>query len=178
MERLRRIRQGLALPGSILLLGFLSISDGDRLYRSALWGTPDWLWAALAGLTVGMTGVIMAVRSSLRRRGGHGPDDRKHVVGLTYTVGMTLIFFLTHRKYGRPPEVDSPFMVAALTAQIVLAVLLAVLAILINTGFYRRDDPAEGTAISDDSLRPNPVQEVRRSRVLSSRRRRRGRPRP
>jgi len=113
----------------MLMLAFVIVMDAVRLRDSALWGTRDWFLSAITGAVVAMIGVLAAVRAIYRQATGRA-DDRFPVLGVTYTGAMTIVFLYTHRHRGPQPAADSWFMVAALTAQVVLAIFLAVLAVL------------------------------------------------
>jgi H+/Cl- antiporter ClcA len=175
VTRPRAIRDRLVRFAGALLLVAVILMDCRRLHASALWDTSDWLWAVLTGILVALIGVVMAVVAIRRRRSRRGPERGTPVLGMTYTVAMTLGFFATHRKFAPQPRVDSPFMVGALTAQILLAVFLALLLVSLLATRGRRVRAVDRTPPSENSFRPGTDEGIRRKRALSSRRRRRNR---
>jgi hypothetical protein len=128
----------------VLVLGlvisvYVVVSDGRRVLESALAGTLDWLFAVLAGTAAALVGVIMAVRAVRLRRAGVPPRRRGLWLGLSYTAVATVTFLLTHPRHGGNTITDSTLGVAALTAQVVLAIpVVALIVGALVSGFRSR----------------------------------------
>jgi hypothetical protein len=129
---LRAVRTWLSRPRVVLSLGLLIVaylvySDGRRLVASTLWGSLDWALAALAGAATALIGVSLAALA-LRKRARDIPPSRPGLwIGCGYTIGMTIVFVLTHPTHGPKLTADTAFLVGALACQVVLALAVAVM---------------------------------------------------
>jgi hypothetical protein len=136
-----------ALVVGVIVLVYLAASDTGRLHASVLWGRSDCLPPAVAGLAVGLAGVIPLASAVVSRLRGHAWVERpgwrfRLWLGSGYAIGMTLVFFAAHpHPFGQQSSADSPIMFAALVAQVLLAGALAVIltATMTVTAFRRTE---------------------------------------
>ncbi|QSB15375.1 hypothetical protein JQS43_03170 [Natronosporangium hydrolyticum] len=126
------------VPLAAAMLIFVVVLDVNRLRDSAIWGTSDWLVGALGGLGVGLIGIVLIGRATRRLANGHRIVDRVCSFGFAYSATMVIVFAFTHNRYGPLPSADSPLMVAALSAPVVLAPGLAVMLVVAAVVHQRR----------------------------------------
>ncbi|MGE5827174.1 MAG: hypothetical protein ACM30G_02270 [Micromonosporaceae bacterium] len=140
MTWLRAIQTRLSRPPVMLSIGLLMVAylvytDGRRLAVSALWGSRTWMMAAGAGAAVALIGVLLAALALRKRARGIPPSRRGLWLGCGYTIGMTIVFVLTHPTHGPKLTADTALLVGALASQVVLALAVAVMIVhLMRTG--------------------------------------------